>query len=202
MKKIANLISIVLHPLLMPTIGIFLIFQSGTFLSYIPENIQRILIWIIAVITLFVPLFMVPFYWFKKIIHSYRMDTITERNIPFFITSILFLFGYFYIKQLNAPPTIQLYILSVFIVSLIVSIVTLFWKISAHMAGIGGVIGLIIVFVLKYMADMNHFLLLFIVLSGLIGTSRLYLNDHKPAQIYTGLVLGIMCVPFTFYVFG
>lgn len=198
MKHIANFVSVVLHPLIMPTLGLFLIFKSATFLSYIPFNLQKILIYIIAIVTLFIPVFMLPFLYMRKFVKTFELDDRSERVLPFFLTTVLFLVGYIYMRQINAPEAIQLYILAVTIVSLAASIITMFWKISVHMAGIGGVLGLIFVFSMKYMAQMDDLILVFILLSGIVASSRLYLNSHNIPQILSGFILGLATVPITF----
>ena len=39
---------------------------------------------------------------------------------------------------------------------------------------------------------MISILLLCILLVGLVGTARLYLKEHKPQEIYSGYILGIL----------
>lgn len=71
-------------------------------------------------------------------------------------------------------------------------LISYYWKISAHMVGIGGATGFIIALSLFWGADIKFFLLLAILLSGVVGSSRLALNEHYPLQIYTGYVVGIL----------
>jgi len=60
------------------------------------------------------------------------------------------------------------------------------------MVGIGGLIGSLIVvsYVLQYNSILQISVL--IILAGLIATSRLYLEAHKPKQIYSGFFLGLL----------
>ena len=39
MERIARVISYIYHPLIMPTLGMLVLFNSGTYLSYLPANI-------------------------------------------------------------------------------------------------------------------------------------------------------------------
>jgi membrane-associated phospholipid phosphatase len=73
-------------------------------------------------------------------------------------------------------------------------IVNLKWKISAHMIGLGGVTGAITAISQKFSIDLLFVLLLLIFISGIVGWARLYLYAHKPSQVYTGFVVGFLCL--------
>jgi hypothetical protein len=73
-------------------------------------------------------------------------------------------------------------------------IISLFWKISLHSAGIGGITGLIIILSVAYSIDMTFFLSAAILISGLIITIRLVLNTHTVLQLVAGYVLGALAV--------
>jgi membrane-associated phospholipid phosphatase len=75
--------------------------------------------------------------------------------------------------------------------------VSLRWRISSHMLGIGGIIGLIMATSIIYGADIILYLVISMLLAGFIGFSRLSLNAHTPAQVYTGLAVGILVVMLT-----
>ena len=79
---------------------------------------------------------------------------------------------------------------SVFLVFLIYFLLN--WKVSAHMAGMGGIIGAIIAFSIKLSVNMVLALMIFILIAGLVGFARLKLNAHTPGQIYTGFMIGLL----------
>ena len=81
------------------------------------------------------------------------------------------------------------------------NIMTTKWKVSAHMIGIGGLIGLIISLSVLYSVSMMLYLILATMLSGLIGFARLSLNAHSPAQVYAGLGTGFMVMLLTMCLF-
>jgi membrane-associated phospholipid phosphatase len=70
-------------------------------------------------------------------------------------------------------------------------IVNFFWKISAHMIGMGGLCGTLICISIKLQTDMLAFLLIAIIFSGLVGASRILLKAHNPSQIYIGFFVGV-----------
>lgn len=60
------------------------------------------------------------------------------------------------------------------------------------MVGVGGLLGVLISISSLIEFDMTPFYIAVIVLAGFIGFSRLHLQEHKPSQIYTGFLLGLV----------
>lgn len=124
-----------------------------------------------------------------------RISTITlekqnERTFPYIITSC-FYFGLFYLfLDLNIWPSIKVLIFGGGLSVLLTAIINLKYRISAHTVGIGGLIASLIMvsYVLKYNA-VPEIAVLFLI-AGLVASSRLYLEAHKPSQIYSGFLLG------------
>mgnify|MGYP003402554317 FL=1 len=61
------------------------------------------------------------------------------------------------------------------------------------MVGIGGVLGAICG--LTTLHGLNTFFVIagLILVAGILGTMRLLITDHTPAQIYAGTALGVAC---------
>ena len=129
----------------MPLYGVLLLlFISSTFLSYLPGIVKRIVFIIIAVNTIILPLSVVPFYISQKIIKSVHMDTSRERIIPLTLNGFFFYLGYYLLNRLQVTDLIKVYMLASFSVVVVTLLVSLKWKISIHMIGIGGLTGAII----------------------------------------------------------
>ena len=118
------------------------------------------------------------------------------------MTSV-FYFGLFYLlKDLNIWPTVKLFVLGGGIAIALVTLINLRYKISAHMTGIGGMLGALISlsYLLKF--DMTLFYIPVIVVAGMLGTSRLLLHEHKPSQVYFGFALGLFVQTSLFFIYG
>ena len=196
MTRITKTLSLLFHPLVMPTLGVFILFNSGTLLDYVPIASQRNILYIIVLTTLFLPLSTLPILNHKNIIENYNINSITERRIPLIIAAISFSLGYFVIAKIDNLSFIFRY----FIFASIISIIACFfinykWKISLHMTGIGGLTGAIIA--LNYIFGGNYIKIYFILallFSGILAFSRLQLGCHKPSQVYMGYLLGLVIV--------
>jgi membrane-associated phospholipid phosphatase len=76
---------------------------------------------------------------------------------------------------------------------ILTAFITHFWKISSHMVGIGGIIGFLFSVVLKtHNYSLEYPLLVGVVASGAVASSRLYLHAHNFLQIVAGFFLGMV----------
>ena len=79
-------------------------------------------------------------------------------------------------------------------VALIIALViNFFWKISAHMLGIGGLLGGIMGIAQIHMMNPYWAFIIVFIIAGLLGTSRIFLRKHTPMQVYAGFCLGFAC---------
>ncbi|PLX02859.1 MAG: hypothetical protein C0594_11490 [Marinilabiliales bacterium] len=200
-KRIAQILSVLFHPLLMPSFGLFWIFNSGTYASYLPFEYQKSLYIIVGISTFVLPLSIIPMFLYKKLISNVELDKRQDRIIPLIVTLVLFYVDYYLISRLSAPHIIESFILSTVIVVLITLIITIWWKISAHGAGLGGIAGLLIATSFRFGVDFSFPLIGIIVISGLVLSSRLFLNAHNSAQVYSGFGLGVIATFISVYYF-
>ena len=76
---------------------------------------------------------------------------------------------------------------------LAVAIINRWWKISAHLTGIGGLLGGICSFSLCYVTLPIGLIITVLLLSLLLMYARLYLQAHTPMQVVCGYLLGLVC---------
>jgi len=189
-KTLAKIISVILHPLLLPSLGILILLNSGSVLEYLPLQAKKIILLIVCISTLVLPLTFVPFFIFQKIIKNVHMENSRERLIPFFVTSAMFAFGYYLLIRLGAPQTITRYILAATTSAFVLFLLTFKWKISAHLLGWGGLTGTFIAVSFRLNINLEYLIIASILISGLIGYTRLYLKTHKSYEVYSGWLLG------------
>ncbi len=201
MNIFAKIISYLLHPMLMPTIGILTIFNTGTYLSFLPLEYKRMLYILVFLTTFVLPMIIIPVFFYWKHIKSFEMDNKNERFFPMLITLIFNIATYFIFIKLPLPSPIRYYMLAVALCVFLTLIITIRWKISSHMVGIGGITGLIAALSFLYITDLQIYLMISVFFAGSIGFARLQLNAHKPLQIYTGFFLGFIVEFLTLVIF-
>ena len=123
-------------------------------------------------------------------VESLEMRKRKERRGPLFISILIMIIGFpiFYSIAKLSPHLSAIYISSI-ILLFFSFLITIRWKISLHMLGIGGATGTFIA--LNYIfGGIYYFIFLFFALSGLLAFSRLDQKAHNESQVYVGFVLG------------
>jgi hypothetical protein len=193
----AKVISHIFHPILMPLIGLAIIFHSGVYSVVVPIEFKRFVYLVVILCHVLLPLSIIPGLMYFKHIQVYTLDARRERLIPLFFATICFYFGYYFVAKIASVELINIFLFSSWLVILIVLSVSLFWKISIHMAGIGGLTGMILGISLVYRIDATIILSISILVAGLIAASRLRLQSHNIIQLIAGFFIGA-CIVFGF----
>jgi len=190
LDRLAKIISIVFHPLLMPVYGLAIIFSAPTLFGYLPFNVKRLLILIMLVNNVLLPLSLLPFFIHRNIISSWTIIERKERNIPLIISTLLYCTSSFIIFRFPIPVFLKSFIFGASILSLIVTVINFWWKISLHSVGAGALISLVLILSLKMLTPLEWYLIPVVIITGLVLSSRLKLNLHTPAQVWIGLFTG------------
>ena len=196
---LAKLLSRLLHPVFIPTITLAII--STKFLNVIILSNQLNIIIIGTVIfTLLFPLLSILYLLFTKRIKSLQIEEKEERILPILITIIWMLIGYYFLNSiLEYAPIVKSIYLGMITTLVITLFITKYWKISLHMAAIGGCWGVFLNLQYIYGGVINYVILI-LILSGFLGYSRTILKAHNMRQIYSGFFLGVfMLVSFISY---
>lgn len=195
LRQIALVISVIFQPLLIPTLVYGLIFYLVPEASSIPYEIKGRLFSLIVLSTLLIPLITIIGFRLSGAVKSLHMATLGERYIPFTIICIYFaLTTYFLREKVEFDPILWQTLLVITLTIIGLTLVTFFWKMSAHMTGVGGLLAIVIVVAFAFPTFRPLYPLLgSILLAGVVATSRLYLNAHRPIEIYTGFIYGFVC---------
>ena len=201
MKAAARVLTILFHPLLMPTIGLLLIFNSGTYLALLDPAAKRAVLFVMALGTLLFPLMMIPVLYYRNLISSLQDASREERFLPYLIILVLYIITFVYFVRLPLSHFIHGYVLSVSILLFLMMLLTFRFRICGHTAAVGGLVGLILALILLYETPLYGFLIVCFLIAGLVGTSRLILGVQRPVEVYTGFLLGLGAVLITLLVY-
>lgn len=193
-NRIATLLSYIAHPLLVPMLGLLIISHSGTYAADIDQRFNQFIYLTVFLLTFLLPVGLIPLLKYSGLASSIHLPQRKERLIPLYLTLIFYLAAYFLIKKLPVSQVYQRFIFSASLSILLVLILSYFWKISAHLAAWGGLVGLIISLSLRFNTDLMLYLVSAILCSGFVGYARLRLGAHNPMQVYFGFLVGFLTV--------
>jgi len=187
---LAKIIMVIFHPLLMPLYGLLIIFSAPTLFGFIPFVQKKVIILILLTNNILLPLSLLPYLKWRKIISTWSLSDRSERIIPMALTSLFYFVTLYIVLKYRIPVFIKTVILSTALLSFTVSLINFWWKISIHSVGAGALTALIFVLSFKMHTPLTIFLIPAIIISGLVLSSRLWLNSHSPKEVWLGYLLG------------
>jgi hypothetical protein len=189
--KLSKFISIILHPIFMPLLALYLSLQSIPSLGFSINPYLNYIYGVIIGCTILLPLLTIFFLIKTGKVSSLEMSDHKERSLPLFRTVIWMFLGFYMLNNiLFYAPILKAEIIGAILIILFAAIISKFWKISLHLLGIGGVVGVFIALQIMF-GGVLYLLLIFIVLSGILGVARIDQKAHNHAQIYVGFLLGV-----------
>jgi membrane-associated phospholipid phosphatase len=189
---IARIFSTVFRPSYYPTVGTFILL-CFTYLSLFPWVFK---LWILALVYTFT--FCLPaigIYIYRRLNgwSTYELRKRHKRAVPY-IVSICCYLCLMHIFHITHIPH---FLMAIVGISLLIQctcvIINLWWKVSTHSAGSGGVIGAIIAYAAIFGSNPIWWLSLAILVSGCVMTSRMILRQHTLWQVLGGTIIGIVC---------
>jgi membrane-associated phospholipid phosphatase len=120
------------------------------------------------------------------------MEKREERLYPSLIVAVTYYVMYILFNSISIPGIVTNFFLGVATLMLIVLLAGFRWKISIHMAACGGCTGAFIGIAARYELNIVWLIALFVLLSGIVGFARLKLNAHKPSEVYSGFLAGVV----------
>lgn len=195
MRVLANIVSYLFNPLLVTT-AIFYLLAFVFPVIIIPiKTFGQLLLATLFVVSFLIPVVSLIAMRKMGVISDLMIADRTQRTIPLIYTSLVYFAAAMLIFQQERfnDYLVSELLLMVGSLMLVVAVITLFWKISAHTTGLGGVLGLLFRLVFIYYGiEYIYALCIVILITGIVMTARLYLGAHTYNQTIAGIVLGFV----------
>lgn len=150
--------------------------------------------------TAFFPAVFVFFMARKKIITSIFLESRQERFFPYLITTLFFAVSTYMLGRLELAPVFTGFMAGCTVVSLLLMIVNFRWKASMHMAGMGGITGLILGLGIFHNMLLLPEILTVVLFSGLTGYARLTAGNHTQIQVYATYIFSVLVLLMTTFI--
>ena len=192
MLRVARITSIVFTPFSIPFLA-FLVLFLFSYLRIMPILYKGIVLGIDNCFTILTPT--ITIFLFRKI-NGFARQELSERKkryVPILLTIISYVFCLLMMRKLNIPWYMTGIIFVSLVISIICILVNLKWKLSEHMAGMGGIIGGLVSFSALFSYNPVVWLCLFILIAGILGSARIVLGHHTLGEVLSGFVVGLVC---------
>ncbi|SFC14638.1 hypothetical protein SAMN05421780_10378 [Flexibacter flexilis DSM 6793] len=195
-------LSVLLHPLLQPTLLFGILFYGVEGLLPVAPDVKKQFLLLITLFTFGVPMLGIYLLHLIGYVRDLHMTDRRDRIMPMVLTTAVYLAISWMFFQKGASYIVAIVMGTISVALLLTTVISLVWKISAHAVGAGGVLGCVLM--ISYVFSASYLLypvLGLSVLLGLLLSARLYLNAHTPAQVWAGFVLGFVVATFSTWYF-
>lgn len=195
MKQISHFFSFVFSPLLVPTYAVALALWCSV-LCFVAPSAKWQVVGIAFLVTAVVPAVLIAGLKALGLVSDLGLNHQKERTLPYCLVCLSYLVMAFLFYSWHLPSWMVLFMAGATLAVIVSMIVNIWWKISAHLAAMGGAIGML----LRVMADNDAvastfpMLLTMIIMAGCVGTARVYLERHTLGQVIAGTFNGALCV--------
>ena len=195
MTGVSHLLSWVLSPVVLPTLAIILVFGLSM-LSFAPMRSKVIITCIVFGFTGVIPALAIAVLMKYGDVKDVALTRRTDRFVPYVITGLCMLGCGFYLSTTGLPRWVSLFYVGAALAAAINLLVNFRWKISAHGAGMGGFIAMLMIMNRYGLPHYNlwGWCVCAVIAGGLLGTGRVWLGRHTPLQTVMGEIVGIASV--------
>ena len=190
MLKFHKAVSFAMQPLLMPTFGIILLVLSPLGM-YFTSIWKWFAVGGTFVFTALMPAMPILLMLRSGQIRDLYISKREQRTMPYILSMIAYLFWTIFMWRILKMPLFLVFMGVGSTLSLVViTLINIRWKISAHLSGIGGLTGAIFAYAYIMCINPLGLMILMILLSGLTAFSRMELKAHTPGQTLAGFAVG------------
>ena len=203
-KRTAYLLSVVLHPLLMPSyLFLIIILFAPQVLEPLTDGMMFRVLLIVIATTFILPLISIGILKMSMLIKDFLLHNREDRILPFlFVTMFYGISAYMFYQKIHLNDLIFFMLAGITALLLLLTFITFFWKISIHSAGLAGIAGFLVGIQYWQPAyDLLYPIAGVILIGGLVMSARLRLNAHWPSEVYAGGLLGFLVCFFSLYIF-
>ena len=191
LKTLAQSLSWALHPILLPLYLVAALFTLTPFALF-AGPVQLYLGGSLVLFGTLLPAVSVGLLYRFGRLRDLRIDDRADRILPLAIGALCYLLCAWCLSRVGAAHFLRKLALAAACCEAMCGLVSLRWKISLHLTGMGATVALLVVMNLLGLRPMFRPLLVALVASGLLASARLYLGRHNPWQILAGFGGGLL----------
>lgn len=195
----ARVVSMIFTPFYLPTLGMLLLFVFS-YLSLLPASYKMIVLAIVYFFTILLPTLLIYSYRTHQRWTSWELGWRERRMVPYVISILCYFTCVYVMRQLHMPHFMSSIVIVALIIQMVCAIINIWWKISTHTAGVGGVTGALMAFSAIFYFNPLSWLCIVVLVAGFLGTSRMILRQHSLAQVVAGYLVGCFCGLLILYV--
>lgn len=190
-------VSYVFHPLFIPiggTLSYFLVTPRLNSLQIQSGNILPIFI-----LTIIIPIILFLILKNLGLITSIFAPNLKERKYPLYFSMIIYLMILYKVIPLNYINELYYFFVGLLIATFsILLLVFTRIKASIHLMGMGSILIYLVGLSIHFEVNITFAIALFTLMTGVVTTSRLFMNAHSKVELLIGFIVGSCSQLFVF----
>ena len=179
-------------PFYLPILGLVALFFLS-YLSQYPPSYKFFVLAVVYLFTILLPTFLIHLYRRYQGWSLIELGNKERRVVPYVISILCYFICVYLMEQMHIPYFMRSIVASALIIQIVCALINVWWKISTHTAGIGGVAGALLVFSEVFRFNPVWWFCLVLGIAGVLGTSRMILRQHSLSQVVAGFLVGFVC---------
>lgn len=169
-----------------------------TQLYYVPEKTRFVATLVVLALTAIFPVLFIYTLMRAGKVKDLDISDRRERMLPLIMTLVCYALAAGYMYIVHAPWWLVMYFVSGCVTVIVAFVISLYWKISVHGAGMGNMIGFLTALAVNDVTTVNimPWICGLIILTGMVGSARIILSKHTLWQVYCGIVLSAVITYF------
>ena len=194
-SRLAHGVSWLLHPFLVPLYFLVILLTCTAFVNY-PWSVKFYFLWVVVLYTMLIPVLALVVLRKMGYVSDYKIDERHERILPLLIGAVCYVLCAITIAKIPAALIIRKFMIAAAACELTCLAVSLRWKISLHLTGMGAFVALLALLNVVDASNLIAPLCVAVLGAGMLATARLYLGCHTPTQILAGFFNGFITATF------
>lgn len=190
--RLSRMLSVVLHPLFVPSYVLLLVLLGPTQLSYYPASVKFYLLWVTALYTAVIPLLAAGLLRSLGRISSMAIDRRRERILPLAIGIVCYVLCAVTVARIPSAMLVRKFLVAGACCELFCLAVTCYWKISLHLTAQGAVAAFLLLVTFGSVGNLTGAFALSILCAGALASARLWLGCHNICQVAAGYAGGFV----------
>jgi len=192
LTRLAHAVSWILHPFLLPLYMIGLLLVATPFARF-SGGLRFYFVWVVALYAVVIPVLSLGLLRSLGRISDYRIDERRERIWPLVIGAVCYALCAVTFSKIPQAIFLRKIVLAAACCETMCLVVSLRWKISLHMTGMGAVVAMLVVMNIVGAAHLLPPLVFAVLAAGALASARLHLGCHNGRQVLAGFCGGF-CV--------
>lgn len=187
----ARAFSSIFRPEFFPLLG-FIVLFCATYMALLPWQFKVLILLLVGLGTVALPRITIRMWRHLNHLELHLLRHRQNRFFPYLVYILYYAFTLHLLHRFHLPAFMSGIIVGSLLIQTVCALINLKWKISMHCAGAGGAIGALLAYSFLFSFNPLWWLCLCVLVSGLVGTSRMLLRQHTLGQIVVGNLVGIV----------